>query len=191
MKRLAPILLPTLLICLASGCATRFSPEGIRREITLQRGQDPLGVFELSLGRFTTLLIKSALAGENGDLPFAGLREIELAVYEAPTEQGPAIDVTRIAFRGWESVIRAHDESRSALVLIRSGGFRRWGAAEDDATIGDLVVVGAGRRKVVYARLRGSLSARLPSALGDALRQGGPTELQRVLTNLTEEDSGG
>ena len=174
-----------LLICLATGCATRFSPASIRQEIVLQQGTDPLSAFEFSLGRFTTLLLQTALAGEDGEIPFAGLEQLQLAVYEAPNESGPALDVTRIRVNGWEPVIRAHDTTRSALVLVQSG--RRWGSTPNVApTVADLVVVGAGPRKVVYARLRGTLSADLPAALAGVLRDGGPEEIRRVLMQFSE-----
>ncbi len=171
---------PSVLIlaaCLSlTACATNFSPELVRSEITRQRSVDPLSAFELSLGRFTTYMIKSALAGEDGELPFAGLASLEIAVYQAPNELGPAIDVTRIAVRGWEQVVRMHNPNRSGMVLIQP---RR------DA-IGDLVVIGAGPQKVIYARLTGSLSRDLPGRLGDVLREGGPDEVQRVLSQLGE-----
>jgi hypothetical protein len=72
------------------------------------------------------------------------------------------------------------DESSSLLILVRSGG------TSSEGTIGDLVVVGSGRRKVVYGRLRGTLSADLPGALGDVFRNGGPDEVERLLTGLGE-----
>ncbi|MEM9553527.1 MAG: hypothetical protein AAGC60_04660 [Acidobacteriota bacterium] len=164
------------LLVLSTGCATRFSPELIRQEIVTQQGADPRSAFELTLGRFTTHLIKTAMAGEDGELPFAGLGSLELAVYEAPTPDGPVIDVTRIPVVGWEPVLRLTDPGRSGMVLIQPRGER----------IGDLVLVGAGTERVVYARLTGTLDPGLPSALGDVLRDGGPEEVQRVLTQLGE-----
>lgn len=159
---------------LLGACATNFTPELVRQEIVAQRGVDPLSAFELDLGRFTTLLIKSALAGEDGELPFAGLDSLQLAVYEAPSDSGPALDVTRFSFTGWDQVLRVHDPDSSGMVLVQPRS----------DSIGDLVVVGAGPRKVVYARLTGRLSRDLPDALGDVLREGGPDEVQRVLTQL-------
>jgi len=116
--------------CMTSGCAARFSPDKIRNEIERQRGQDPLSVFELNLGRFSTLLLKKALATENGELPLSGLDQIQLAVFE---------------------------------------------------------VVGAGRSRVVYGRLQGTLSPDLPAAVGDALKEGGPEEVKRIFMELGEE----
>ncbi len=168
-----PVLLLAAILPLAA-CATQFSPELIRSEIVRQRGVDPLGVFELELGRFTTLLIKSALAGEDGELPFAGLDSLQLAVYRAPSESGPAIDVTRIEVVGWDPVVRLHNPERSGLLLTRP---RR-------AAIADLVVVGAGQNKVVYGRLKGTLDRELPRRLGEVFSAGGPDEVQRVLTEL-------
>jgi hypothetical protein len=165
-----------LLALLLTSCATNFSPEMIRQEIVSQRGADPLSTFELELGRFTTLLIKSALAGENGELPFAGLGSLQLAVYEAPSDSGPVIDVTRIEVVGWDPVLRVTNPDRSGMVLIQPRGER----------IADLVVVGAGTRKVVYARLNGDLDPGLATAMGDVLRSGGPEEVQRLLTRLGE-----
>ena len=171
------LLVVVLAACpILASCATNFSPELIRAEISRQRGVDPLSAFELDLGRFTTLLLKSAMAGEDGELPFAGLESLQVAVYEVPSEAGPALDVTRIAVTGWDPVVRAHNEKRSGMVLIQPSG----------AAIADLVVVGAGPRKVLYARLRGSLSRDLPRALGEVLREGGPDEVQRLLIQLDE-----
>lgn len=173
---LRPALLLLVLPLLLTGCATRFSPELVRQEIVAQRGVDPLRAFELDLGRFTTHLIKTALAGEDGELPFAGLGSLQLAVYESPSDDGPVIDVTRIAVVGWDQVLRLSDEQHSGMVLIQPRGER----------IADLVVVGAGTRKVVYARLTGNLDPSLPGALGDVMRTGGPEEVQRVLVQLGE-----
>jgi hypothetical protein len=164
----------TSLTLLLAGCATNFSPRLIRSEIVDQRGQDPLAAIELDLGRFTTLMIKSALAGASGELPFAGLESLQFAVYEIPSDSGPALDVTRIRITGWEQVLRAHDPKRSGMVLIRPRGDR----------VGDLVVLAAGPQKVVYGRLRGALSPDLPAAMGEVLERGGPDELQRVLSRL-------
>lgn len=161
---------------LLASCATNFSPELMRAEIARQSGEDPLSAFELDLGRFTTLLIKNALAGEDGELPFKGLQSLQVAVYEVPNDSGPAIDVTQIAVTGWDQVLRAHSPQRSGMVLIRP---------KADA-VGDLVVVGAGPKKVIYARLRGTLSNDLPAALGEVLEDGGPDEVQRVLSQLGE-----
>lgn len=166
-----------VLACLMLACATRFSPGKIRTEITRQSGQDPLSVFELNLGRFTTMLMKNVLAAEDGTLPFEGLEQLQLAVFEAPSETGPAIDVTLIPVRGWEPVVRMRDEVRSAMVLIRPAG----------DTVGDIVVVGSGKKKVVYGRLRGNFSPELPSALAEVLRDGGPDQVQKMLTEVGGE----
>ncbi len=171
--KLVPVLAVALLL---PSCATNFSPELMREEITRQRGVDPLSAFELDLGRFTTLLIKSAMAGEDGELPFAGLQSLQVAVYQAPNEAGPAIDVTRIRVSGWDQIVRMHNPKRSGLVLIKP----------KRDSVQDLVVVGAGPNKVIYARLKGTLSKDLPGRLGDVLREGGPDEVQRVLSELGE-----
>jgi hypothetical protein len=161
---------------LSLGCATNFSPEMMRTQIRAQRGEDPRTAFELDLGRFTTSLIKSALAPDDGELPFAGLTSLQLAVYTVPAPSGPALDVTAIPVRGWDEVLRAHDERRSGMVLIKP----------KQQTIGDLVIVGAGPEKVIYARLKGRLDPELPSDLGAVLQEGGPDEVQRVLSELGE-----
>ena len=157
-------------------CATNFSPEMMRSQIREQRGQDPSTAFELDLGRFTTSLIKSALAPEDGELPFAGLTSLQLAVYTVPAPSGPALDVTAIPVRGWEQVLRAHDQRRSGMVLIKP----------KQQAVGDLVLVGAGPEKVIYARLKGRLDPELPSDLGTVLQEGGPDEVQRILSQLDE-----
>ena len=95
--RIATVIATCLVL---TSCATSFSPELIRKEITRQSGEDPLSAFELDLGRFTTTLIKSALASEDGELPFAGITSLQIAVYEVSNGSGPAIDVTRIKVTG-------------------------------------------------------------------------------------------
>ena len=172
--RLRFLIVLMVLPWLLTSCATQFSPELMRQEILTQRGADPLSTFELNLGRFTTLLLKNALAGEDGELPFAGLGSLQLAVYEAPSDRGPALDVHRIEVVGWDPVLRFTDEDQSGMVLIQPRGER----------IADLVVVGAGTQKVVYARLNGDLDPSLPEALGNIVRSGGPEEIQALLAQL-------
>ena len=84
------------------------------------------------------------------------------------------VDVTRIPVRGWDEVLRMHNPNRSGMVLIQPRG----------GAVGDLVVIGAGLEKVIYARLQGRLDPDLPSRLGHVLREGGPEEVQRVLSEL-------
>lgn len=183
--KIAALLTTVILIVggLASGCATRFSPATIRGEIVRQRGVDPQSQFELNLGRFTTYMLKTALVTADGEVPFSGVSQFQLAVYGVPEHQDSAIDVTRIEVRGWEPVLRFDDKSRSIMILVRGGG-----ESEEGRTIGDLVVVGAGRRKVVYGRLRGSLSPDLPSKLGAVFRDGGPDAVQEILEGLADPD---
>ena len=168
------------LLTSTTGCATRFSAAKIRKEIVAQSGEDPRGVFEVNIGQFTTLLLKRALGDAAGETPLAGLEGLEIAVFEASGQSGPAIDVTRIKVRGWETILRTHGENRSGMLLLRPKG-------ED---VGDLVVVGAGRKKVVYGRLRGRLDPDLPAAIGEVLEQGDPDDVRRMLTGFAESGSG-
>lgn len=172
---------------LLTGCAAQFSPGTVRQEIVRQRGQEPLGVFELNIGPFTTLLLRNTLAVPAGEVPFAGLRELQLAVFEAPAAQDPIIDVTRVATRGWDPVVKVHDKLRSGMVLLR--GDRSVSSVAPDAAIGDLVVIGAGQRSVVYVRLKGRLSPKLPAALGDAVRRG-PDAIHDMMMGLSDDASG-
>lgn len=183
--RLSRLTVVIAIVALTLSCATRFSPQAIRNEIVRQQGQDPLKAFELDLGRFTTLLLKQALAGENGEVPFAGLSGLQLAVYDAPASSGPAIDVTKMAVTGWEPVMRAHDETRSGMVLVRGSS----SGPDGRARIADLVIVGAGAKQVVYARLWGSLDPALPQAMSDVLRDGGPERVRAVVSQLAGGES--
>ncbi len=183
--RLSRVILILAVAALALSCATRFSPEAIRNEILRQQGRDPLKALEIDLGRFTTLLLKQALAGDNGDVPFAGLSGLQLAVYDAPASSGPAIDVTKMAVTGWEPVMRAHDETRSGMVLVRGSS----SGPDGRARIADLVIVGAGANQVVYARLWGSLDPKLPQAMSDVLRDGGPDRVRAVVSELAGGES--
>ncbi len=177
------ILVVLLVAVIAAGCATSFSPQMIRNEIMRQRGKNPRQAFELTLGRFTTLLLKKVLAGKDGEIPFKGLSGLELAVYDAPADTGPALDVTRIPVRGWEPLIRINNETRSGMVLVRGGARLRRGQ-EDQARIADLVIVGGGSHQVVYARLWGSLDPELPAALSEVLREEGVDGVRGVLSSL-------
>ena len=136
-------------------------------------------MYEVSLGRFTTALLKRALSGPDGDVPFSGMRELEVAIFDTAASGGPALDTTLLAIDGWDPIVRIVDERRSAIVLVR-------GLTE--TSIGDLVVVASGREKVVYGRLRGVLDADLPAALGDAFREGGTERLQDVFNELADDD---
>jgi hypothetical protein len=173
--RLAARLLVIVLGLAVAGCATSFSPERVRSEIAAQTGADPQYVFEMQLGRVTMRVVQIALAGGRSGraLPLAGLTGFDLAFYEvpAPSPQGASLDFTKMNIRGWEPVVRTRQPGRSALVLVREGG----------ATIGDLVLLGAGGSSAIYARLRGTLSPELPRALGDAFQSRGPEGLRDEL----------
>ena len=165
----------------ASGCATHFSAQAVRTEIVRQTGSDPRSVFELNLGRVTMALARHLLAGESADgtLPLAGLTSIELAVYGLPETVlagSRALDFTAMPVRGWEPTLRFAKQGRSGVVLVRASG----------EAIGDLVLVTAGEKDVLYARLRGTLSKELPAALGEAVQTGGIEAVQRELQSLTE-----
>lgn len=168
-----------LVALLAAGCATRFSAQAVRGEIARQTGTDPQSVFELNLGRVTMALARQLLAGEarDGALPLAGLERFELAVYGLPPaapDGSPRLDFTAMAVRGWEPTLRVAKEGRSGVVLVRASG----------EAIGDLVLLAAGEKNALYARLRGTLSPELPAALGEALESGGTEAVQRELQSL-------
>lgn len=190
MERSSKLSLARLAFCslallgLLAGCATSFSPRSVREEILRQTGQDPRRALEIELGRLTTGLIQQAFAGESGDVPFAGLAGLELAVFEIDADEGPVLDVTRIAVRGWESPVKLHDESRSGMVLVR-GTTRTNEFGEEVPRLADLVVMGSGPSQVVYARLRGQLDPELPQALGQVIREDGAEGLRRLLNALT------
>lgn len=178
------------LLWLLAGCAAQFSTGAIRQEIVRQRGEDPLSVFEVNIGQFTTLLLRRSLTDSAGEFPLSGLRKLQVAVFEMPVTQTPVIDVTRMATRGWDPVVKVHDRERSGMVLLRSTGAPSRNASPTTATHGDVVVIGAGQRSVVYARLQGRLSPNLPSTLGDVLRRGGPDQIRELFMELSEGATG-
>jgi hypothetical protein len=87
-----------------------------------------------------------------------------------------ALDFTAMPVRGWEPTLRFAKEGRSGVVLVRAPG----------ESIGDLVLLAAGEKNALYARLRGTLSPELPAALGEAIQTGGTDAVQRELQSLTE-----
>ena len=167
------ILLGLLAAAGMAGCATSFSPALVRQEITAQTGQDPQRVFEMQLGRVAMRMIRSALGPGASALPLGGLTGFDLAFYDVPSPsgQGAPLDFTRMAIRGWDPVVRTREPGRSALILVREG----------QATIDDLVLLGAGESTAIYVRLRGTLSPELPRALGDAFQARGPEGLRDQL----------
>lgn len=170
---LVSVLALALILVGATGCATFYSSETVRQAIVQQTGQNPRAAFELNLGRFSTMLAKAALADPDGPVPFAGLERLEFSVYEMPEGSGP-IDVTTFGVRGWEPVLRTYDDKRSSMVLIR--GSR--------GAVGDLVLVGGGPKRAIYARLQGTLSRELPQRLGNTLRDEGVDRVRRLLESL-------
>jgi hypothetical protein len=170
-------------LLLLAGCATSFSPDRIRGEIAAQTGADPQGVFEFTLGPTTLSLARTLFASASaettgGAQPLAGLKKLEFAVYDLPPGRAQTLDFTRMRVTGWEPTVRKRDATSSALVLVRGG--------EGD-TVGDVVLVAAGERQAIYARLSGRLSSRLPQALGDAVSSGGTDKVKSELMSLTEQ----
>lgn len=170
-------------VLVLTGCATSFSPERIRSEIAAQTGADPQGVFEFTLGPTTMALARTLFASASADAaggaqPLSGLKKLEFAVYDLPPGRAKSLDFTRMSITGWEPTVRKRDETSSALVLVRG--------SEGD-TVGDVVLVTAGEKQAVYARLSGRLSSKLPQALGDAVSSGGTDGVKRELMSLTEQ----
>jgi len=166
-----------------AGCATSFSPDRIRSEITAQTGADPQGVLEFTLGPTMlslarTLFASASAEAAGGSQPLAGLKKLEFAVYDLPPGRAATLDFTRMRVTGWEPTVRKRDASSSALVLVRG--------AEGD-TVGDIVLITAGESQAIYARLSGRLSRTLPQALGDAVSSGGTDGVKRELMSLTEQ----
>lgn len=170
-----------LALLAGAACATAFSPATIRDEIVRQTGQDPRRAFEFTLGPTTMSLARAVVGGagsETEGLPLAGLDALELAAFEAPPAAlaGGGLDFTRMPIRGWEPVVKTRDGARSALVLVRGGR---------DDSIGDLVLVAAGEKQVLYARLKGRLNRQLPEALADAVKTGGTEGVKDALISLS------
>jgi hypothetical protein len=180
MRRWAASALALWGLLAAAACATAFSPAVIRNEIVRQTGQDPQRAFEFTLGPTTMSLARAVLGGasmEGSGLPLAGLDALELAVYEVPSgAPGGGVDFTRMPISGWEPVVKTRDGARTAMVLVRGG--------QGDA-IGDLVLVAGGEKQVLYARLKGTLSPKLPEALAEAVRTGGTEGVRNELMSLT------
>jgi len=177
MMRTVPLFAVLALAALSAACATTFSPEVIRAEIARQTGADPPSVFELNLGRVTMALARQVIGpNAEGALPLAGLARFELALYGVPST-GQTLDFTRMVVRGWEPTVRAKDETRSTLVLVRQSG----------DSIGDLVLVAADEKQAIYARLAGRLSRELPAALGEAVAKRGTESVKQELMSLAAE----
>ena len=172
-----------LAVPVATGCATQFSAKAVRSEIVRQTGEDPQKAFELNLGRVTMALARQVLAGSTTSsedtLPLAGLASFELAVYglpEAALSGARPLDFTAMPVRGWEPTVRVRNGARSGVVLVRAAG----------ENIGDLVLLAAGEKNALYARLRGTLSRELPAALGEAVKTGGTDAVQHELQSIAE-----
>jgi hypothetical protein len=172
------LMIPTLF-----GCATSFSPDRIRSEIAAQTGADPQGTLEFTLGPAMLSLARTLFASVSAETagaeqPLAGLRRLQFAVYDLPPGRAQTLDFTRMSVTGWEPTLRKRDATSSALVLIRG--------AEGD-TVGDIVLVTAGEKQVIYARWSGRVSRKLPTAIADAVSRGGTEGVKRELLSLTEQ----
>lgn len=166
-----------------TGCATSFSPDRVRREISVQTGADPQSISEFTLGPAMLALARTLFVSEpaettRAEQPLAGLRKLEFAVYDLPPERAQALDFTRMKVTGWEPTVRRRDAASSTVVLVRG--------AEGD-TVGDIVLMTAGAHQAVYARWSGRLSRSLPEAVGEAVARGGPDGIRRELMSLTEQ----
>jgi enoyl-CoA hydratase/carnithine racemase len=76
------------------------------------------------------------------------------------------------------AVVRTRQPGSSTVVLVREGS----------STISDLVLLGAGGKSAIYARLRGTLSPELPKALEVAFQSRGPDGLRdELLRDLTRQ----
>ncbi len=163
-----------LAVLLGAGCATSFSPARIRSEIARQTGADPQRMVEVNVGRATMALARRVIGpSSEGFLPAAGLKHLELAVYDLPATGG-GVDFTRMAVRGWEPTVRVSTPKGSTLVLIRGSS---------DA-LEDVVLVTCDADQALYARLSGRLSTELPAALGAAAARSGPEAVGRDLMSL-------
>ncbi len=180
MKSSASVLLSLALLAGASGCVTTFSPEMIRDEIRDQQGTNPRKTLETNLGRFSTSLFKRVF--NEGGGPLAGMTGLELAVFDVETRSAPALDVSQIRVRGWESLARIQSGDHSGMVLVRGGSSLRR-AMGDESFIRELVVVGSSAERVVYARVWGRLDPNLPEKLGETLREEGGEGIQDLFTS--------
>jgi hypothetical protein len=175
MRRTARLVAVLTASILCASCATSFSPADTRAEIARQTGADPPRVLEFNLGTVTMALARQVIGpGADGSLPLGGLTRIEVAVYDVPAG-GTALDFTRMAVRGWEPTVRARTPTGSTLVLVRASG----------DSIGDLVLVAADARQVLYSRPAGRLSRELPVALGQAVSSRRTEGVKQELMSLT------
>ena len=159
--------------CLASlaasalGCAATIDPATVRTELVRQTGRAPVRELEGNLGLAARLALKALGTRPDQLLPTEGVTGVKVAVYDlAPVGKlaKAPLDLTAIDRRGWETVVLFRDGESSALVVVRPGG----------GEIRELVLVGSGRRQVVFARLVGELDPGLPEALGTSVMRRGP-----------------
>jgi len=151
----------------ALGCAATIDAETVRSELVRQTGHAPVRELEGNLGLTARLALKALGTRSDELLPVEGLTGLEVALYDlAPAGElvKAPLDLAAIDRRGWETVVRFRDDESSALVVVRPGG----------GEIRELVLVGSGRRQVVFARLTGELDPDLPEALGTSVIRRGP-----------------
>jgi len=174
----SPVALALLLAASALACAARLDAATIRAELVRQTGRPPLKEFEWNLGLTARLAMRALGTRPEQVLRIEGLSGLEVALYDAdpsgPAQDGP-LDLSALDRRGWETVVRYRDPHSSALVVVRPSGER----------IRELVLVGAGRNQVVFARLEGRLDPGLPAELERAVRSEGPEATRDKLVGAT------
>ena len=170
--------LVALLAAATLACAARLDAATIRDELVRQTGRPPVKEFEWNLGLTARLAMRALGTKPEDVLRIEGLTGLEVALYDADPAglaEGAPLDLSALDRRGWETVVRYRDPRSSALVVVRPSGER----------IRELVLVGAGRNQVVFAKLEGRLDPGLPAELEKAVRTEGPEATKDKLVEAT------
>jgi hypothetical protein len=154
-------------------CYAPFSPEKARNQIEKQIGAKPNETFEVKLNGAPMKLAKfvaSEIADK--DVNFAGIKRIDLAIYEVP--QGKRVDFGGIDHRGWDKVVGLNGEKGSIVIFLRSNA----------KSFADMVIFAQQKQKVLYGRLKGNFTSELSSELKETFEKDGIGSLKDRLQNF-------
>jgi len=116
--------------------------------------------------------VASEIADE--DVNFAGVKRIDLAIYEVP--MGKKVDFKGINHRGWDKVVGLNSEKGSIVIFLRTNA----------KSFADMVIFAQQSQKVLYGRLKGNFSSELASKLKKTFEEDGIGSLKDKLQHFDE-----
>ncbi len=155
-----------LLLGAGTGCIIPFNgPGDIRRDIESITGSHYDRSLGLTVGRSGMALARWAVKRSNEGIPLAGIKKVEIGIYEAEpphdSPQGPGLEASH--WPEWTPMVEMHDDGEDVLILAEESG--------EEGGIKRMLLVIEGHRELVIIRLTGRLDRFIEEAFEYALRE--------------------